>query len=262
MDKWLDGAQTRRQQTSNEQECAEPRRCTCASISKPWRPWPVCPSRPIRPSGKNAALQQARAGRIITEIRPAPRRSNGNSAWRSATRCKSSRPADVYGERLNFGRLAAKHLQRADPAGRQLPDHDFLVGWLFYRLVAIHAIGRKNHKQALAYYGPAVKLLGKPVPPSAWPTPGRHGETFVSIAVSYWETGDHDEAIRLTKQGVKLMEQAVDEGPADQVGLAVPYGNLANMHSELGDKQAELLAAKIRPKLRPRQAASGQDPKR
>ena len=41
--------------------------------------------------------------------------------------------------------------------------------------------------------------------------------------------------MRLTRQGVKLMEQAVDEGLLPKAALAIPYGNLASMYTELGD---------------------------
>jgi len=34
----------------------------------------------------------------------------------------------------------------------------------------------------------------------------------VSMAVSYWETNNRREALRLTNQGVKLMEQAAGQG--------------------------------------------------
>ena len=43
--------------------------------------------------------------------------------------------------------------------------------------------------------------------------------------------------MRLTRQGVKLMEQAVEEGTLGKSALAVPYANLASMYAELGDPQ-------------------------
>jgi hypothetical protein len=81
-----------------------------------------------------------------------------------------------------------------------------------------------------------VPLLESPVP-AAVVDCGKQGETFVSIAVSYWEASNRDEALRLTNQGVKLMEQAAGEGLLQKAALAVPYGNLATMHEELGDAQ-------------------------
>ena len=150
-----------------------------------------------------------------------------------------------YDRALAFGKLAAEHLRRADSAGRQLPDHDFLVGQLYYRLGVIHAVGRQDHEGALAWYGRAVKLLEAPVPVSRVTDPGRHGETFVSIGVSYWETGHREEAMRLTREGVKLMEQAVDDGLLPKAALAIPYSNLASMYTELGDPQRATEFAKL-----------------
>ena len=54
----------------------------------------------------------------------------------------------------------------------------------------------------------------------------RHGETFVSMAISCWEVNQHEEAVRLTKQGLDLMEQAANDGQLDKSALAVPYSNL------------------------------------
>jgi tetratricopeptide (TPR) repeat protein len=138
---------------------------------------------------------------------------------------------------IQLGQLAFDHLKRADTAGRQLPNHDYLLGQLFYRMGAIHAIEREDHEQAVVWYGQAVKLLESPVPLSHHSNPGRHGETFVSIAVSYWQTGDRMESMRLTKQGVKLMEQAVEDGVMEKSALAIPYANLASMYTDLGDQQ-------------------------
>ena len=141
---------------------------------------------------------------------------------------------------LDYARLALKHLEAGESAGRQLPYHDFVLGQLLYKLGAAAALGQQN----CALPGlpsrsrrKAVMLLEKPVPPSRLTDQGRQGETFVSIAVSYWELGKRDEALRLTKQGIKLMEQAIDEGTLAKSVLAVPYANLASMHTELGDKQ-------------------------
>ena len=147
--------------------------------------------------------------------------------------------------------MASEHLKRADSAGRQLPDHDFLLGQFYYRLGVIHAVGRQNHMEALVWYRRAVKLLEAPVPASCVTDPGRHGETFVSIAVSYWETGQQEEALRLTEQGVKLMEQAVEEGLMTKAALATPYGNLASMYNALGDPQRATEFSKLAAKFQP-----------
>ncbi len=72
---------------------------------------------------------------------------------------------------------------------------------------AIHAIERGDHKQAMAWFEQAVPLLESPTPASSTVNKARHGETFVSMAISYWEAEQQDEALRLTRQGMELMEQ-------------------------------------------------------
>ena len=42
--------------------------------------------------------------------------------------------------------------------------------------------------------------------------------------------------MRLTRQGLKMMEKAAAEGLLDKSALAVPYSNLASMHKEMGNK--------------------------
>ena len=57
------------------------------------------------------------------------------------------------------------------------------------------------------------------------------------MAVSYWAVGSHEEAVRLTRNGLKLMEKGVKDGTMEQETLRVPYTNLATMHRFLGDDE-------------------------
>ena len=138
---------------------------------------------------------------------------------------------------LYYGNLAADYLARSANAGQQIPSRDQLLDRVYYRIGAVYAVKRQDHQQAISQYEKAVALLERPVPPSAAAEPGRQGDTFVSIAVSYWEVGKRDESLRLTEQGVKLLEQAVEARTADKSALAVPYANLASMHGQLGNEQ-------------------------
>ncbi len=147
-----------------------------------------------------------------------------------------------------LGNIAMAYFAKGEPAAKALPTHDYLRGWLCYRLGAIRAVEHDDHAQAVAWFGHAVPLLESPVPPSSVVNPARHGETFVSMAISYWEQGDRQEALRLTEQGLQLMEQASLDGHLEKSALAVPYGNLSRMHELLGDadsaRQFETLAAR------------------
>ncbi|MFZ5832605.1 MAG: tetratricopeptide repeat protein [Planctomycetota bacterium] len=134
---------------------------------------------------------------------------------------------------LQHGEKAIAYLENAD---RQRPSDttSYLLGRLYFRLGAIHSLRDQNHHAALSWFDKALPLLQKPMPPEAIGDLGRHGETFVSMAVSYWEAGQREKAVELTAQGVEIMEQAVQQGVLTQDALAIPYGNLAAMHRQLG----------------------------
>jgi tetratricopeptide (TPR) repeat protein len=138
---------------------------------------------------------------------------------------------------MQLGNMAMAYFSQGEAAGEQLPTHDYLRGWLCYRMGAIYAVNRHDHRQAVDWFRQAVPLLESPMPRSAAANPARQGETFVSIAVSYWELGQRDEALRLTVQGLELMERAAADGKLDKAALTVPYGNLARMHKLLGDAE-------------------------
>ncbi|MGD9721906.1 MAG: tetratricopeptide repeat protein [Pirellulales bacterium] len=140
-------------------------------------------------------------------------------------------------EATRLGNLALAYFAQGEAVGKRWPTHDYLRGWLCYRMGAINAVARDDHRQAVAWFHHAVPLLESPVPESAEVNLARHGETFVSMAVSYWELGQREEALRLTGQGLELMERAAVEGELEKSALAVPYGNLARMHEQLGNAE-------------------------
>ncbi len=134
---------------------------------------------------------------------------------------------------LRFGEQAIGYLEQADAEARA-PTTSYLLGRLYFRLGAIHAIRDGNHREAIVWFDKALPELAKPIPPGAAAELGRHGETFVSMGVSYWEVKQRDEAVELTEHGLKLMQQAVEQGSLDAKALAVPYGNLTSMHRQMG----------------------------
>lgn len=137
---------------------------------------------------------------------------------------------------LKYGELAIEYLEQGDQR-KQSATTGYLLGRLYFRLGAIHAIGHKNHHAAITWFDKAVPLLEKPIPKEAAADLGRHGETFVSMGVSYWAAEQREKAVELTQRGAELMEQAVELGSLDKSALAVPYANLASMHRQLGRKE-------------------------
>jgi tetratricopeptide (TPR) repeat protein len=137
---------------------------------------------------------------------------------------------------LEYGTLAVAYLERAGVERQTMPGHAYMMGRLYFRIGSIYAIQQQDHRSAIPWFKKAVPLLEEPIPESALADVGRQGETFVSMAVSYWQAKDRDEALRLTNEGLRLVEQAVQDGILEQTALAVPYSNLANMHRQLGDE--------------------------
>lgn len=133
---------------------------------------------------------------------------------------------------LKYGEWAIDYLEEGDRQKRSATT-GYLLGRLYFRLGAIHAIRDQNHRAAISWFEKAIPLLQKPVPTEAVADLGRHGETFVSMGVSFWASGQRKRAVELTRTGVEVMEQAVKQGSLPEQALAVPYSNLATMYRQL-----------------------------
>jgi len=140
---------------------------------------------------------------------------------------------------IKCGEVAISYLEQAKGEAPS-PEADYLLGRLNFRLGAIHAIRGNDHQAAVDWFDKALALLDKPRSPNTLANMGRHGETLVSMGVSYWEVGQREKAVSLTENGVSIMEAAVQQGTLRASALSVPYGNLASMHRQLGsDEKAE-----------------------
>jgi tetratricopeptide (TPR) repeat protein len=150
---------------------------------------------------------------------------------------------------LRYGQEAIEYLEQGERL-KQPANAAYVMGKLYFRLGAIHAVREQNHRAAVAWFDKAVPLLEKPLPAEAAADLGRQGESLVSMGVSYWEAGQREKGAGLTEQGVHLMEQAVQEGMISETALAVPYGNLAAMNRQLGaDAKADrfrVMASRIK----------------
>jgi hypothetical protein len=121
----------------------------------------------------------------------------------------------------------AKHRQ-------QTAEDTYLIGRLYAHVGTIYAIYKLDHAAAVTWFKKAQPLLDRPLPAAAAGDLGRHAETFVAMGVSFWQSGRHDDGLRLTQHGVELLKEAADTKLIDSSELAIPYGNLASMHRELG----------------------------
>lgn len=137
---------------------------------------------------------------------------------------------------LKYGEQAVAYLEKAMASRPESTADRYLIGRLYFRLGAIHAVGSQDHPNARLWFEKAIPALEASLPQVNRFEVGRLGETFVSMGVSYWEVGEQQRAVTLTEKGVGLMEQAAKNGHIQQNALEIPYGNLASMHRQLGQE--------------------------
>jgi tetratricopeptide (TPR) repeat protein len=122
---------------------------------------------------------------------------------------------------------------------------DLLIGRLYFYVGSTFAIRDDDHQQAVRWYEKSQPFLTRVGLSKDSVDLGRHGQRFVSMAVSYWDAELPKEAISLTETGLDLMLVASEAGTLNPTALAVPYGNLAAMYQAVGrSEEAEQLAAK------------------
>ncbi len=140
-------------------------------------------------------------------------------------------------EALRRGELAISYLEKS---GRQdkSPSAAYLLGRTYFRIGAVYANNRKDHRTAVNWFEKAVPLLGRSPPLEAMTDLARLGDSFVSMGVSYWSAGYRKKAVALTEHGADLIEEAVRRGGHDRSVLVIPYTNLAAMQREMGDNAA------------------------
>jgi len=140
------------------------------------------------------------------------------------------------------------------PASRQSSrQHDFELGRVYFICGFVHAQQKKDHRQAVGWFEKAAPLLTGPLPAAVSENDGTVGEWFVSMGVSYWQTGRHQQAVELTETGLKRMQAAVRAGRLAEQNLAVPYTNLASMLKALGNPQAARNYAELSQRLEGRE---------
>lgn len=148
-----------------------------------------------------------------------------------------------------FGKRATEFFEATRP-GKDRPADLYLLGRLYFRIGAVRASGESNHQAAVEWFDKAAATLQEAAPHVAPPERGRLGETFVSMGVSYWEANQREKAVEITRQGLEIMEKAVQDGTLAKSTLDVAYSNLATMHRQLGQtdlakRYAEKVSGKI-----------------
>jgi len=148
-----------------------------------------------------------------------------------------------YDLALKFGQLAIDYQERG--SARREQAEEYLLARLYFRMGAIHAVGKQDHKGAVAWFDKAAPIFHRVIHQIGSTEAGRLGETYVSMGVSYWETGERQKAVDLTEEGIRLIERMVQKGAMESNSLEIPYSNLAAMQRMLGhDHEAEALLQK------------------
>ncbi|MEQ8785916.1 MAG: hypothetical protein RIC55_06440 [Pirellulaceae bacterium] len=144
---------------------------------------------------------------------------------------------------IAYGKQALELLEKAAAERDAEEMKHYLLGRVCFRIGSYYAVGKSDHEQALAWYQKSLLHFAEPLPVSLGSELGLHGERYVSMGASYWKAGQQDAGVQLTEQGVKWIKQAVDDGRTPEATLAIPYGNLAAMHRQLGhEDQAKAIA--------------------
>lgn len=137
---------------------------------------------------------------------------------------------------LRYANNAIVLTESSDEIVQPTPFDRMMRGQLYFFAGSVYAVHKQDHQEAAKLYDKALpafddQRLVELVDTSAF------GELFVSMGVSYWETGQKQKAIQLTEAGAELMQQGVQAGTIDLIAMSVPYGNLAAMHRDNGNQQ-------------------------
>ncbi|MFM8413169.1 MAG: tetratricopeptide repeat protein [Planctomycetota bacterium] len=136
---------------------------------------------------------------------------------------------------LDNATLTAAYLERGgehrELTGAERKD----LGDLMFRIGILHSLQRGDHATAVTWFDRAIPLWDDNDRFVRDGEQGRLGESYVSMAISYWQVDRREDALELSRRGVELMVAAVDSGQLEERALAVAYGNLATMHAEQGD---------------------------
>jgi len=136
---------------------------------------------------------------------------------------------------LDNATLTAAYLERGAEHRELTPRERREFGELMFRIGIMYSLQRGDHATAVTWFDQVLPLWeGDDTVRDA--DLGRAGESFVSMAISYWQVNRRDEALALNRRGVDLMVAAVDKKQLEERALAVAYGNLSTMYAEQGDE--------------------------
>jgi tetratricopeptide (TPR) repeat protein len=132
----------------------------------------------------------------------------------------------------------AHHLLTAVAEDRDVvPRSEILVGDACFLIGSLHAVYKNDHSEAVKWYRESLQGYEQPVVAEQIMNLGLHGERLVSMGLSFWQSGDHQRGLQLTRDGTAMIEKAVEKQDYQSQVLAVPYGNLVAMYRHLEDEK-------------------------
>jgi tetratricopeptide (TPR) repeat protein len=136
---------------------------------------------------------------------------------------------------LDNATLTAAYLERGGEQ-RDLTDKERKnAGDLLFRIGIMHSLQRGDHATAVTWFDRVIPMWEGNPRLDRDREAGQLGESYVSMAISYWQVDRRDDAMALSRRGVELMVSAVDAKQMEERSLAVAYGNLSTMYAEQGD---------------------------
>ncbi len=137
---------------------------------------------------------------------------------------------------LDNATLTAAYLERGAEQRELTAAERRNFGELMFRIGIMHSLQRGDHATAVTWFDRVIPLWEEGGAVEGDPDPGKVGESYVSMAISYWQVERREDALALSRRGVDLMVAAVDRKELDERALAVAYGNLSTMYAEEGDE--------------------------
>jgi len=144
---------------------------------------------------------------------------------------------------LDNATLTAAYLERGAEQRELTAAERKKMGELMFRIGIMYSLQRGDHATAVTWFDRTVPLWEGNDNFDRDGDLGRLGESYVSMAISYWQVDRRADALALSRHGVDLMVAAVDKSQLEERSLAVAYGNLSTMYAEEGDdKQSQTYA--------------------
>jgi tetratricopeptide (TPR) repeat protein len=138
---------------------------------------------------------------------------------------------------LGNATLTAAYLEGGSQLRQLTPREQRMLGDLYFRIGILHSLQNGDHATAVTWFDKTVPLWKENPSFERTGDLGRLGESYVSMAISYWQVEKRPEAVTLSRLGVECMVDAVERKQLDERALAVAYGNLSTMYAEQGDAE-------------------------